>query len=100
MFVEGVLELPGLREELDRLLVLDPTAFDEESVTAMVVEGRRQRDRFDAFLASFGAAYLTGRSWEVAGASSAAAHLAGLRGEPQERCGSDLRVARALGRMP
>jgi hypothetical protein len=100
MFDDRAVELKELRDVLDALLALDVAGLDDETVTATLVEGRRQRDRLDAFLAGVASVYDQRRIWEASGARSAAAHLASLRNEPLEACRADLRLARALRSMP
>jgi hypothetical protein len=93
-------QLKGLADELDSLALLDAGALDGASSVALVVEGRRMRDRLDAMLAHWTAAYVAEGSWQAAGFRSPAAHLASLRGEPGDACLGDVRLARALRSMP
>jgi hypothetical protein len=100
MFDTMATALQGLRDELDALVALDPAAFDDVSLTAHLVEARRQRHRLDGVIARLGAAYRSRRVWAASGARSAAAHLASLAGEPLDACRADLWLARALASMP
>jgi hypothetical protein len=95
VFDERAVELKELCDVIDALLALDLTSLDDETITATFVEGRRQRDRLDAFLSAVGGVYVDRRLWEASGARSAAAHVASLSGEPVKACRSDVGLARA-----
>jgi hypothetical protein len=93
-------ELKPLRDEVDALVGLDPGVLDDAGLTAFVVAARRERDRLDAVIARAAAVFDARGAWKADGSRSAVAHLARRRGEPDDRCRADLRLARALASMP
>jgi hypothetical protein len=100
MFVTDVPELKPLGDDLAVLAELDPHVLGGQELTELVVGYLAVRDRLAAIGARFVAAYVARRAWAADGSKSPAIHLARQRGEPVDGVRNELRVGRALARMP
>src|SRR5688572_30684005 len=83
-----------------RLAEVDPGALADQDLTDLVVGYLAVKDQLAAIGARFVAAYVARRAWAVDGSKSPAVHLARQRGEPVDGVRAELRVGRALARMP
>jgi hypothetical protein len=100
MFVTEVPELKPLCDDLAVLAEVGPGALGDQELTDLVVGYLAVKDQLAAVGARFVAAYVARRAWAADGSKSPAIHLARQRGEPVEGVRAELRVGRALARMP